>query len=102
MPKPKIWGVKRITTDEDAETGLRIVNLPTVKGLTNADRDALFAFEREHLNTTRAVIRMNKRAEAGAAAVALPLPYRLSAAGLPEGVIAAQLTAEAERFAASE
>lgn len=58
-----VWQVKRITNDEDAETGLRVVKLPTVKGLSAATRDAIFAFEREHLGTTRAVIRMNKRAE---------------------------------------
>lgn len=75
------WRTDRITSDVDPETGLRIVELPTVKGMTRSQRDALFAFEREHLSTTRAVIRMNKRAAYGANSV--PLPARLAAIGVP-------------------
>lgn len=70
------WRNDRITADEDPETGLRIVDLPRVKGLPNDKRDAVFAFEREHLGTVKAVIRMNKRANGDE----VVMPYRLSQA----------------------
>ena len=57
------WRNDRISKDVDEETGLHKVTLPRVKGLSTAERDALYGFEASHVGTTRAVIRMNKRAE---------------------------------------
>jgi hypothetical protein len=58
------WKRNAVTnvTDED---GLRKVNLPSLThvGISNADRDAIFAFERPLLGTMRATIRINQRAQ---------------------------------------
>lgn len=79
-----VWQAKRITAQEDPETGFKVVKLPTVKGMSTGTRDAIFAFEREHLGTTRAVIRMNKRAEGTdpdlRADGTVQQPYRLATA----------------------
>lgn len=76
------WRKDRITDKVDPDTGRRIVELPTVKGLSTADRNALFAFEAEHLGTVKAVIRMNKRA----AGMDVVTPARLSKVGIPEAL----------------
>ena len=76
------WRKDRITDRVDPETGRRIVELPTIKGMSTTQRNALFAFEAEHLGTVKAVIRMNKRA-AGEVVVT---PYRLNKAGIPKGL----------------
>lgn len=91
--KATAWRKDRITSKVDEATGLHIVNLPTVKGMTTAQRDATFAFEREHLGTTRAVIRMNKRHAYGAASV--PVPARLAAVGIPKALVGFYATEEA-------
>lgn len=75
------WRTDRITSKVDEDTGLRVVTLPMVKGMTKGQRDDVFAFEREHLGTTRAVIRMNKRHAYGADSV--PVPARLVKVGIP-------------------
>lgn len=77
MASTKAWRKDRITAAVDEETGLRVVDLPAVKGLKADVRDAIFAFEREHLGTVRAVIRMNKRAQAGKAVLDVT-PARLT------------------------
>ena len=77
--KSVAWRKDRITSEVDPDTGRRIVNLPTVEGMSTKQRDAVFAFEAEHLGTVKAVIRMNKRA-AGQEVV---VPHRLAAAGIP-------------------
>ena len=84
MANTSKWRNDRIKATVDEETGLRVVELPTVKGLTKAQRDSLFAFEREQIGTVKAVIRMNKRA-AGVnpnerADGTVALPYRLARA----------------------
>lgn len=79
MARTIAWRNDRITSKVDPDTDLRVVNLPTIKGMKKEDRDALFAFEREHLGTVRAVIRMNKRASG----VDVPVPARLVTAGIP-------------------
>ena len=56
------WNSKRISSKKDAN-GFRIVSLPAVGGLTASEVKEVFAFEREHLGTVRATIRMNKRAQ---------------------------------------
>lgn len=76
------WRKDRITDAVDPETGRRIVELPTISGMTPAQRDALFAFEAENLGTVKAVIRMNKRA-AGEVVVT---PHRLVKVGIPKGL----------------
>jgi hypothetical protein len=76
------WRKDRITDREDDATGLKIVELPTVKGMTKAVRDAVFAFEREHLGTVRAVIRMNKRAQG----TDVPIPARLASVTPPAAI----------------
>lgn len=76
------WRKDRITDREDDATGLKIVELPRVKGMTNAIRDEVFAFEREHLGTVRAVIRMNKRAQG----TELPIPARLAKVEPPANI----------------
>ncbi len=73
------WRKDRITASTDPETGRRIVDLPTLKGMTASVRDEIFAFEAEHLGTVRAVIRMNKRA----IGAEVPTPAKLTAAGIP-------------------
>lgn len=47
------------------EDGYRVVSLPSLThvGISNADRDAIFAFERPILGTMRATIRVNQRAQ---------------------------------------
>ena len=77
-----VWTQKRITNDTTElpdGTVLRVVKLPTVKGIKAGDRDALFAFEREHLGTVKAVIRMNKRADGQS----VPVPARLAGVAIP-------------------
>lgn len=74
-----VWAVKRIKAEVDPATDLRVVTLPTVKGMTKGDRDALFAFEREHLGTVKAIIRMNKRATGQS----VPVPARLANVAIP-------------------
>jgi hypothetical protein len=85
--KPKAaavaWRTDRITKDVDPNTGRRVVDLPEVPGLAEADRDAIFAFEAEHLGTVKAVIRMNKRA---AGTLEFPVTHRLTLAGIPKGL----------------
>lgn len=76
------WRKDRITDRVDEATGRRIVELPTIKGMTTSVRDTLFAFEAEHLGTVKAVIRMNKRA-LGETPVT---PHRLASAGIPKAL----------------
>jgi hypothetical protein len=58
------WKRNAVTNTLDGE-GLRKVNLPSLThvGITNAERDAIFAFERPILGTMRATIRVNQRAQ---------------------------------------
>lgn len=80
MAKSKVaWRKDRITSEVDPITGRRIVNLPTIKGMTTEQRDSLFAFEAEHLGTVKAVIRMNKRSQ-GEVPVT---PFKLASVGIP-------------------
>lgn len=83
------WRNDRISKDVDPETGRHIVNLPTVSGITRKQRDLLFAFEAGLIGTTRAVIRMNKRAagEDPDAERGEP-PYKIAVADTPEDVAA--------------
>ena len=74
-----VWTVKRISNEVDPDTDLRIVKLPAVKGISAGDRYALFAFEREHLGTVKAIIRMNKRASG----LSVPVPARLAGVAIP-------------------
>ena len=76
----KAWRKDRITSKVDPDTGRRIVNLPTVPGMTTAQRNALFSFEAGVLGTLRATIRIEKRAHGTDLG---PVPYRLAAAGIP-------------------
>lgn len=76
------WRKDRITDKVDPETGRRIVELPTIKGLTSEQRNALFAFEAEHLGTVKAVIRMNKRA----AGMDVVTPARIVKVGIPKAL----------------
>lgn len=82
MPKPIAWTRDQITSERDPETDLRVIRLPRVKGMSNSVRDALFTFEREHLGTTRAIIRMNKRFEG----TEVPTPYRIANVEIPESL----------------
>jgi hypothetical protein len=67
------WRKDRITSTVDEATGIRVVEWPRVKGMTAG------TFEREHLGTTRAVIRMNKRAQGDE----VPVPHRLTLVTIP-------------------
>ena len=80
--KKAAWRKDRITSEVDAETGRRIVDLPTVAGMTPAQVTALFTFEAEHLGTVRAVIRMNKRAQGDT----VPTPARLASVTIPKAL----------------
>jgi hypothetical protein len=80
--KKPAWRKDRITSDVDPETGRRIVDLPTVSGMTPAQVAALFAFEAEHLGTVRAVIRMNKRAQGDT----VPVPAKIAALSIPKAL----------------
>lgn len=55
--------------------GFRVVTLPSLVavGISNALRDALFAFERPILGTTRATSRVQQRAQGHRAAVMVPM-----------------------------
>lgn len=55
------WRSDRITKAVDPDTGRRVVELPSVAGLTASQRDALYDFEAGVHGTMKAVIRMNKR-----------------------------------------
>lgn len=78
--KASAWRKDRITSEVDPDTGRRIVELPTVKGMTAAQRDAVFAFEASVIGTVKAVIRMNKRHAGTLTAV---VTHKLAAAGIP-------------------
>jgi hypothetical protein len=73
------WRKDRITSTVDEATGIRVVEWPRVKGMTAEQVEALGTFEREHLGTTRAVIRMNKRAQGDE----VPVPHRLTLVTIP-------------------
>lgn len=64
MPRKSAWK-RDAVTNTVGEDGLRTVNLPSLKavGITDAERDAIFAYERPVLGTMRATIRMNQRAQ---------------------------------------
>lgn len=81
MARKPAWRKDRITSNVDEESGLRIVEWPKVKGFTSEQVETLGMFEREHLGTTRAVIRMNKRAQGDD----VPVPHKITVAlaGLP-------------------
>lgn len=79
MATRKAWRKDRITANVDEETGLRQVTLPTVKGMTKAQVQAVFDFERPILGTVRAVIRIQKREQGQD----VPVPAKLVAAGIP-------------------
>lgn len=59
--KAVAWRTDRISREVDPDTGRHLVDLPTVKGMTSAEVESLFAFEASAIGTTRAIIRMNKR-----------------------------------------
>lgn len=86
-PVKPVWRTDRITKDVDANTGRRIVELPDLSpvGISDADRDAIFAFEAEHIGTVKAVIRMNKRL---AGTLDTLVTHRLQAAGIPTALAA--------------
>ena len=88
---------RNAVTNSVGEDGLRQVNLPSLKsvGISDADRDAIFAFERPILGTMRATMRIGHRAQGGkrldkATGNFVPMtliPKRLAEAGpIPENL----------------
>jgi len=63
-PRKTAWK-RDAVTNSVGEDGLRQVNLPSLThvGISNADRDAIFNFERPILGTMRATIRINQRSQ---------------------------------------
>jgi hypothetical protein len=82
--KAPAWRKDRITSEVDGDTGRRVVDLPTIPGLSNPIRDEVFAFEAGLLGTVKAVIRMNKRL---AGTLDTPITHKMAAAvaALEEG-----------------
>lgn len=62
---PKVAWKKDAVTNEVGADDLRVVRLPSLThvGISNADRDAIFEFERPILGTMRSTIRINQRGQ---------------------------------------